>query len=250
MDVHHHTQTSRSRWTHYLWEFLMLFLAVFFGFLAENQREHYVEHKREKEFARSLSDDLNSNVSLLNSAIEEISFVIPKIDTFILLVHKNSIGEIPSGTWYYYGRFGTRNPVFSLKEATLKQLLSSGGLRYFKKRHVVHAIAEYEQFLGGMKNLGSLDLLLDTEIVKARNKLFDTFFLNEIMSLSVPHELVDSFKRKSLPLLTMDKSDFIQYANLCQMRCYDQKLIKSKMEEAMAITNNLLSLLKKEYRLK
>jgi hypothetical protein len=30
--------TSRKKWTHYFWEFLMLFLAVFCGFLAENLR--------------------------------------------------------------------------------------------------------------------------------------------------------------------------------------------------------------------
>ena len=38
MEVHAHTHTERKKWTHYLWEFLMLFLAVFCGFLAENQR--------------------------------------------------------------------------------------------------------------------------------------------------------------------------------------------------------------------
>ena len=46
MEVHAHTHTERKKWTHFLWEFLMLFLAVFAGFLAENQREHYTEHKR------------------------------------------------------------------------------------------------------------------------------------------------------------------------------------------------------------
>ena len=45
MEVHTHTHTARKKWTHYLWEFLMLFLAVFAGFLAENQREHIVEHQ-------------------------------------------------------------------------------------------------------------------------------------------------------------------------------------------------------------
>jgi len=48
MEVHHHSHTSRKKWTHYFWEFFMLFLAVFCGFLAENEREHYVESKREK----------------------------------------------------------------------------------------------------------------------------------------------------------------------------------------------------------
>jgi len=45
MEVHTHTHTARKKWTHYLWEFLMLFLAVFAGFLAEDQREHIVEHQ-------------------------------------------------------------------------------------------------------------------------------------------------------------------------------------------------------------
>jgi hypothetical protein len=48
MEVHHHAHTARKKWTHYFWEFLMLFLAVFAGFLAENQREHIVEHQRKK----------------------------------------------------------------------------------------------------------------------------------------------------------------------------------------------------------
>jgi len=32
----------------------MLFLAVFAGFLAENQREHIVERQREKQYMQSL----------------------------------------------------------------------------------------------------------------------------------------------------------------------------------------------------
>ena len=51
MEVHAHTHTPRKKWTHYFWEFLMLFLAVFCGFLAENQREHMVEHQRAKVYA-------------------------------------------------------------------------------------------------------------------------------------------------------------------------------------------------------
>jgi len=56
MEVHAHSHTSRKKWTHYFWEFFMLFLAVTLGFLVENQREHYIEHKREKEYARLLYD--------------------------------------------------------------------------------------------------------------------------------------------------------------------------------------------------
>ena len=48
MEVHHHSHTACKKIAHYIWEFLMLFLAVFCGFLAENQREHMIEHRREK----------------------------------------------------------------------------------------------------------------------------------------------------------------------------------------------------------
>ena len=64
MEVHAHTHTARKKWTHYLWEFLMLFLAVFCGFLAEYQLEHKIEKDRAKE--RTLHykkySDLNAEV--------------------------------------------------------------------------------------------------------------------------------------------------------------------------------------------
>jgi hypothetical protein len=54
MEVHHHSHHESKKWTNYLWEFLMLFLAVFCGFLAENQREHNVETHRAREYAKGL----------------------------------------------------------------------------------------------------------------------------------------------------------------------------------------------------
>ena len=56
MEVHTHTHTPRKKWTHYFWEFFMLFLAVTLGFFVENQREHLVEHRREKQYIRSMID--------------------------------------------------------------------------------------------------------------------------------------------------------------------------------------------------
>ena len=70
MEVHAHTHsapahggTGRKKWTHYLWEFLMLFLAVFCGFLAENFREHQVEKARGKQYVRSFYNDLKTDTA-------------------------------------------------------------------------------------------------------------------------------------------------------------------------------------------
>jgi hypothetical protein len=55
MEVHHHAHASdpalhrgRKKWTHNFWEFLMLFLAVFCGFLAENQRSIWLNTGEKK----------------------------------------------------------------------------------------------------------------------------------------------------------------------------------------------------------
>src|SRR3954464_15698984 len=63
MEVHKHPHhvTHKKKWGEYLLEFFMLFLAVFLGFIAENQREHIVEHQREKKFARRLLSDLRQD---------------------------------------------------------------------------------------------------------------------------------------------------------------------------------------------
>ena len=65
MEVHAHTHTARKKWTHYFWEFLMLFLAVFCGFLAENKREHMIEHQREKKLMAEIVEDLKKDSTYL-----------------------------------------------------------------------------------------------------------------------------------------------------------------------------------------
>src|SRR5664279_12127 len=67
MEVHKHPHdiTHKKKWGEYLLEFLMLFLAVFLGFVAENIRETSVEHDREKEYMVTMLEDLKTDVPLL-----------------------------------------------------------------------------------------------------------------------------------------------------------------------------------------
>src|ERR1700755_1585555 len=67
MEVHKHPHhvTHKKKWGEYLLEFIMLFLAVFLGFLAENIREHVVENDRAKEFSRSLIEDMQHDTAAI-----------------------------------------------------------------------------------------------------------------------------------------------------------------------------------------
>src|SRR4026209_724865 len=69
MEVHAHTHTARKKWSHYFWEFLMLFLAVFCGFLAEYQLEHKIEKERAIELALSFYNELKGDSLAIQIAI-------------------------------------------------------------------------------------------------------------------------------------------------------------------------------------
>jgi hypothetical protein len=83
MEVHHHLHTARKRWTHYFWEFLMLFLAVFCGFLAENFREHQVEKYRGKQYVYSFYRDLKTYTATFSRMVKWND---RKLDAFIYSV--------------------------------------------------------------------------------------------------------------------------------------------------------------------
>ena len=73
MEVHPHTHTPRKKWHHYFWEFFMMFLAVFCGFLAENFREYSLEHKRERKLMGSLLLDLDKDSAILRRFKKRLS---------------------------------------------------------------------------------------------------------------------------------------------------------------------------------
>ena len=101
MEVHAHTHTARKKWTHYFWEFLMLFLAVTLGFFVENQREHYIEHQRAKVYAASMKINLQVDTAELNQIVYRGTYASSYLDTFLLLLAANDIARIPTGKLYF-----------------------------------------------------------------------------------------------------------------------------------------------------
>ena len=145
MEVHHHSHTARKKWTHYFWEFLMLFLAVFCGFLAENQREHMIEHQREKKFIRSLISDLSADTNRLGPIIKLRNETAVMLDSFMVLLNKPDAEKF-SRTIYYFNSYATRGVAFRFTAAdgTMQQLKNGGNLRLIRKASVSDSIIAYD----------------------------------------------------------------------------------------------------------
>jgi hypothetical protein len=168
MEVHTHTHTPRKKWTHYFWEFLMLFLAVFCGFLAENQREHYIEHQREKQFIKTLVEDIHSDTAGLNAAIAKFELINSHIDSLIPLLKDNSNMEKNAGVIYRHAVWLHDYYKVTYFDRTIEQLKSSGNFRLIRNEVVSRSIMEYD---GAMKD-NALDMQ-NNYVFQRKEKLLD-----------------------------------------------------------------------------
>ena len=143
MEVHAHTHTPRKKWTHYFWEFLMLFLAVFCGFLAEYQLEHKIEKDREKQFLHSLLADLQDDVKGLQEMIEVERRGVARLDTLIYLLNSPELAKQQGDRLYYVARVGPRSNPFGTNSRTFDQLKYSGGFRLIRNAESSNKIMGY-----------------------------------------------------------------------------------------------------------
>lgn len=143
MEVHHHPHTERKKFKHYLFEFFMLFLAVFCGFLAEYQLEHVIEHQKEKQYIESLTSDLQDDVKSLDLQIADEQRGIGELDSLIYLLDDSALAKQKGDDLYYFGRMGPRSKPFSNNNRTFDQLRNSGGFRLIRKANCSNQIMGY-----------------------------------------------------------------------------------------------------------
>ncbi len=181
MEVHSHTHSPRKKWTHYFWEFLMLFLAVFCGFLAENFREHQVEHQREKQFMISLVEDLNEDIVVLNKQISDGTSDVAQMDSLItILSNKNSAKQ--GGRLYYLGRTASRHDIFNYNNRTIEQMRNSGGFRLVRKQQVAKFIMGYYKQIKLLEMLEGIEKNEEQEYRKSAIRVFDPVIFNSMVT--------------------------------------------------------------------
>ncbi len=150
MEVHHHTHAGHGKknWKSYFWEFLMLFLAVFCGFLAEYQLEHKIERDRAKQYIISLYEDLKNDTARINKLIAYDNEKIMALNNMFACydtVLRNLKATSCMGILIKHSR---SNKGFVLTDRTLKQLANAGGYRLLNKEDA-DSIIVYENMYKG-----------------------------------------------------------------------------------------------------
>ena len=247
MEVHHHSHSARKKWTHYFWEFLMLFLAVFAGFLAENQREHYVEHIREKQFIKSLINDVKVDTARLNQLIESRNIRESKLDSLALLLNSENADQHTKNI-YFLATIIPRIAIsqFTANDGTMQQLKNAGGLRLIRSHAITDSIINYDN---AIRSLNRLD---DQEqyIINIQREIAPKI-LNGL-------ELADFTDKDNLPV-RIDRNPALVTGYKTSLNEFNYRLVsvknvnKAYRRQAKLLLRqaaNLLEVLQKQYRLK
>ena len=227
----------------------MLFLAVTLGFFVENQREHYIEHQREKKYAQLLYSDLKTDTARLNSTRNIKLLKAGKLDSLKSILVSPDIQK-ESARAYYYTLFININPRFLPQDVTMQQLRSSGNFRYFRNIELYNSISQYYKLC---------DMYLDREAEHRDKTSYPDELISKIFDTRV---LLDDFKPQpnlwnylQVPqgnplLLTTDKQMLNRYyLFIGNIKWIDElSLLYLGNIEKNAI--NLMELLKKEYTIK
>ena len=260
MEVHHHAHTARKKWTHYLWEFIMLFLAVFCGFLAENQREHYVEHQREKQYMITMLEDLKADIPLIDSTIINWEIINKSIDTITneITFPLNNI-DFPKIYRHLNAAFNVWS--FRYNDRTITQLKNSGSFRLIRNKKVANKLIAYDQFNNdAIPNITKINFQFYLNATALRSKIFSESIISEIFKLYRNNVAPASFESridsliKTNPVPLKPESQAVQlfeFKNsfIAQKRDYESNVLWGYTQTRLKI-QDLIKIIQVEYHLK
>ena len=245
MEVHHHAHTDRNKWTHYFWEFLMLFLAVFCGFLAEYQLEHKIERDREKKFIQTFIEDLKVDTAAINRNLLFQKRKRNQLDSLIYLLREQKIKGYENEL-YYLGRILVRTTRFQSNDRTITQLKYSGSLRLIRNENAADSIISYQKLVDY--------IIQNIEDERIERRAADPL-LAHIFNPFVFDKMLDEFNNinkpvDNPPLRSYDPSLQQDLAFIINQIKGSNIIITTRLELLNKRAKNIIEFLENEYHLK
>ena len=248
--AHHLHHAPGKKFWHYVYEFLMLFLAVFCGFLAENQREHMVEVHREKQYMQSMLADLKADTAEINRQITLIDQSLnPVFEKSTALLYSGNFSDSAVRAMYENVPKATRFLTIAFQDNTATQLKNSGNLRLIRDKQITDSLASY---------WATWEYLIHTQLesyevtrVKSKELVFALFNLNYFERNSLTEPLR---KNVSLSLMSNDRKELTtlsnHLSNLHGQTVMRPGSISHRLQTIHRKASNLIQMIQNEYWLK
>ena len=211
IEVYHAHQREKKGWKAYAWEFLMLFFAVFFGFLAQNFLEHRLEKEKGNQYVRSMIEDIISDSTKINQTFEFTKKQQLALDSLSALFDNPPYSDSTIKRMYILMLKYTMNEAnITLTKRTVSQLKNSGGMRLISNKISADEITKYIEGAEDIESQGDYfkNIALG-EIIKLNNQIFYLKYIK-----GVTRKNIDSFMMKAPVKLANNNANLlVEYSN-------------------------------------
>jgi len=240
---HPHHVTHKKKFSEFLLEFFMLFLAVFLGFLAENFREHQVAKEKERTHMENVLEDLKADTAIYNNYTENNKDLFRSIDTLIYLLKSPDRKQYVSRLSFIARMILPKYKALYITDRTYDQMKSSGDLRLIRSKEVANKISSYYYSVIDLKKYNDAAFEWGSDYAISMGKIFDGELLLKIIKEGKPQAA------EPADLLTEDKITLNGLITSAQY-LYGAFSLGEKISDQRNISaQNLISLIKKEYHL-
>jgi hypothetical protein len=257
--AHHLHKAPGKKFSHYFFEFFMLFIAVFCGFLVENYREEKVEEHRALELAKSFYVELKNDSITAQLKVQNRLRQQEAIKYLVNYFRDSSLTDVSKefAINFEYG-ISFRSPSqFEPRTIMLDQLRNSGSLRYFKNESLQALTGDITVAIKNIYDRQDLetkyrleyinpiiiqhyDYAFDDELKKGDKNIFNTLKAYETSSDTIPFHLYEPDK--------LDRNQVIRIISF-----YNGNLSNSTrivhIQKYIEINAQLLKVLREEYHL-
>jgi hypothetical protein len=251
MEVHPHSNShGKKTWTAYFFEFFMLFLAVFCGFLAEYQLEHKLERDREKQFIISMVKELQEDLVQIDMVQKDTNRY-KKLDTLamILLETDRSSEEIKK-TYELYFQNTTNIAYMSFNRNTLTQLKNAGNMRLIRKMNVVDSLNQLDNRITELHTQLEFYMKIMYDNFKLGSRIFDMGYMIKNKEGRLMRSKKEGNKTPiNFTFITRDKATFIEFGNMMKMQAVSLLTYHVVLEDYRKYSVRLIAFLEKEYNL-
>ncbi len=247
MEVQHpHHPTHKKKWTGYLLEFLMLFLAVYLGFLAENIRERKIERHKEHQYMASMVQDLKADTANFKLAAIRYNHNASRIDTLINLLEGADTAKSTSAIYYQARMILWTYYRLYYNDRTFEQLRSSGNLRLIRNSKIADSITNYYHGLKYLDDSRNLLNIRHANLSEEMHLIFNSFVLQKMIQ-KYPYKIIPY--PGNPPLMSHTPKEMNKYLESLTL-FYGLQLVQSNViDRLLERTERLIKLIQEKYHL-
>lgn len=253
------TSPAKRKWTSYFKEFLMLFLAVFAGFMAENYRDKLTEEAWAKELAINLYEELKADSAIVEIKTENRIKQEKALQELMQYFEDSSLTDVSKrfAVNFSYGISFRTPSLFEPRTVILDQLKNSGSLRYFKNRELQKLIGDLSVAIYNINDRQRLETDVRKEFVNPLIVLhYDYDFHRMLIKNSVTNvNAVAAYEASNeiIPFEFKSLEKFDKQGTINALGIYGMNALSSTrsvhFQAYKELNSEILKLLRKEYNI-